>query len=176
LNTPQKTGQRLSIRLIQKNDAKAVYDLFSHSSVCEFYDLLPFKDPNQAVEQIEKWLKNYDQDKQIRYAICEDNYVIGTCGLYSIYRHQNRANLGYDLLPSKWNKGYMTEALQMFLQLCFQDWNFHRIQALVLPENTSSVRLLSKFGFTSEGILKDFEKWPRRGYVDLQIFALIKDE
>ncbi|GAB6091703.1 hypothetical protein JCM12856_32970 [Spirochaeta dissipatitropha] len=79
----------------------AIYNLFSHSSVCEFYDLSPFTDLNQAVEQIEKWLKNYDQDKQLRYAICEDNYVIGTCELYSIYRHQNRANIGYDLLPSK---------------------------------------------------------------------------
>jgi hypothetical protein len=37
---------------------------------------------------------------------------------------KNRANLGYDLLPSKWNRGYMTDALRLFLELCFEEWNF----------------------------------------------------
>lgn len=175
MNAPQISGQRLSIRLIQRNDTKAIFNLFSHTSVCDFYDLSPFTDQNQAAEQIEKWLKDYEQGKQIRYAICEDNCVIGTCGLYSIYRHQNRANIGYALLPLKWNKGYMTEALQLFLQLCFQEWDFHRIQALVLPENSSSMSLLSKIGFNFEGLLKDYEKWPGRGYVDLQLFSMINN-
>jgi ribosomal-protein-alanine N-acetyltransferase len=140
LNTPKKKGNRLSIRPVERDDASAIYNIFS------------------------------------KYAICEADEVIGTCGLYSIYRHQNRANLGYDLLPSKWNRGYMTDALRLFLELCFEEWNFHRIQALVLPENGSSIKLLSKIGFKKEGLLKDYEIWPGRGYVDLQLFSMINNQ
>jgi ribosomal-protein-alanine N-acetyltransferase len=176
LNTPKKKGNRLSIRPVQRDDASAIYNVFSKSEVCEFYDLSPYSDLSQSIEQIEKWLRNYELGRQIRYAICEADEVIGTCGLYSIYRHQNRANLGYDLLPSKWNRGYMTDALGLFLELCFEEWNFHRIQALVLPENGSSIKLLSKIGFKKEGLLKDYEIWPGRGYVDLQLFSMINNQ
>lgn len=176
MNAPMRKGNRISTRPIQRDDASAIYNIFSKSEVCEFYDLSPFTDLSQAVEQIENWLKNYDLGRQIRYAIIEADEVIGTCGLYSIYRHQNRANLGYELLPSKWNQGYMTDALELFLELCFEDWNFHRIQALVIPENNSSIRLLSKIGFNKEGLLKDYEIWPGRGYVDLQLYSIINNK
>ncbi|WP_425277213.1 GNAT family N-acetyltransferase [Salinispira pacifica] len=74
-----RKGNRISIRRIQRDDASAIYNIFSKSEVCDFYDLSPFNDLSQAVDQIEGWLRNYEHGRQVRYAICKDEEVIGTC-------------------------------------------------------------------------------------------------
>ena len=35
----------------------------------------------------------------------------------------------------------------------------NRIEAIVMPENSASIRLLEKLGFTKEGLLAQYEHW-----------------
>ena len=52
----------------------------------------------------------------------------------------------------------MTEALNFLLhEICF-NYPLHRIEAYVMPDNTSSIRLLNKLGFKQEGYLHEFAK------------------
>ena len=66
--------------------------------------------------------------------------------------------VGYKLDKGYTKKGYMTEALNFLLpEVCF-DYPLHRIEAYVMPDNTSSIRLLNKLGFKQEGYLHEFAK------------------
>ena len=66
--------------------------------------------------------------------------------------------VGYKLDSEHTGKGYMTEALKFLLpELCF-DYPLHRIEAYVMPDNVSSIRLLNTLGFRKEGYLHSFAK------------------
>lgn len=134
-------------------------------------DILPYGREEQAREHIQRWVRLAAAGRQFRCAIELEGKVVGTCGLYSIARHQNRATLGCDLHPDYWRRGLMTEALAEFLSQCFGAWNFTRIQALVLPDNRASIALLRGLGFAGEGLLRAYEIWEGRGEVDLLMYA-----
>lgn len=81
--------------------------------------------------------------------ICFSNFLRGAF---------NSCMIGYKLDKDYTKKGYMTEALNFLLhEVCF-DYPLHRIEAYVMPDNTSSIRLLNKLGFKQEGYLHEFAK------------------
>ena len=70
----------------------------------------------------------------------------------------------------------MTEALNAIIKFGFQEIGLNRIQAVVMPENQGSEKLLEKAGFQNEGILREYENWGEKGFVDVSIFSLLKRE
>lgn len=65
-------------------------------------------------------------------------------------------NLSYNLSSDYWGKGIMTEVLNTIIPYGFNELDMNRIQAKVMPENHSSVNLLTKLGFVQEGLLRDY--------------------
>lgn len=43
------------------------------------------------------------------------------------------------------------------LELCFDEFKLHRLEADIDPENEASIGLLKKFGFRQEGLFR--ERW-----------------
>jgi len=85
-----------------------------------------------------------------------------------------RAGIGYELGHVFWRKGIMTEALTAIIGLGFKVMGLNRIEAVVMPENEPSLRLLAKLGFYNEGILKEYENWGRKGFRDLCMLSLLR--
>lgn len=65
-------------------------------------------------------------------------------------------NLSYNLSRDYWGKGIMTEVIKTIIPFAFNELDMNRIQAKVMPDNHSSVGLLSKVGFVQEGLLRDY--------------------
>jgi ribosomal-protein-alanine N-acetyltransferase len=66
--------------------------------------------------------------------------------------------LGYKLDKSELNKGYITEALQKGIEIIFNEYQLHRIEAPIMPRNEASIRVVKKLGFENEGIAKKLLK------------------
>lgn len=64
--------------------------------------------------------------------------------------------VGYKLDEQACHQGYMYEALSCLLPELSQSCHLRRIEAMVLPENTASIRLLERLHFTKEGYLHSF--------------------
>jgi len=78
--------------------------------------------------------------------------TIGECGFHTWNKAHHRAELFYSLNDEKQRgKGYMSEVLPIIIQFGFQHLNLHRIEALVAPKNSASVKLLLKNNFQFEG-------------------------
>jgi ribosomal-protein-alanine N-acetyltransferase len=60
--------------------------------------------------------------------------------------------LGYKSDKDELNKGYMTEALQKGIDIMFNDFGLHRIEANIMPKNKRSLRVVEKLGFYNEGL------------------------
>lgn len=66
--------------------------------------------------------------------------------------------VGYKLDQSHLHKGYMKEALKKGIDLMFNDYGLHRIEANIMPINTPSLSLCRALGFTEEGLGKKYLK------------------
>jgi ribosomal-protein-alanine N-acetyltransferase len=66
--------------------------------------------------------------------------------------------LGYNLDGQEINQGYMTEALRKGIEIIFDEYKLHRIEASILPRNVRSAAVLEKLGFVNEGLSRDYLK------------------
>lgn len=86
----------------------------------------------------------------------QSRLTIGECGFHSWNRPHNRAEVFYNMRSDDHkNKGFMTEAMAQVLKFGFTKLNLHRIQALVAAENEPSLKLLKRYGFKFEGVMRE---------------------
>ncbi len=95
----------------------------------------------------------------------EGDLPIGICGI--IKRDTlNYKDIGFAFMPVYTGKGYALEAATAILQVTNQKLGPQRIEAITLPSNTRSIRLLGKLGFVFNRMVR-FEG----GNEDLMLFA-----
>lgn len=169
--------ERLLLRKPAADDIPKLYSIFSDPEATRFYDVEPFRSVSEAEDLLESLLWRYSMEMQIRWAICwkEDKALLGTCGFHSVEKLHNKAEIGYELHPDAWGKGVMSEALDAIIRYGFICMDLNRIEAVCLPENAASKKLLEKKGFKIEGILR--KRFVHRGiYKDAVISALLQEE
>jgi ribosomal-protein-alanine N-acetyltransferase len=144
--------------------------------VTRYYDDETFTEVSQAANQIKTWENGFVNKRCIRWGIArkDERDIIGSCGYYGFHTWHMRASIGYELARSFWRQGIMTEALEAIINLGFREMGLNRIEAVVMPENGSSIKLLEKLGFRNEGLLKEYENWGSKGYADLCMLSLLR--
>lgn len=174
---PQLETEKLILRKLDLHDAPNMFSYFSKDEVTEFYDLETFTSEKQADELIKRFATRYEAKKQIRWAITlrEVDQLIGTIGFHAIETEHWKAEIGYELHPTYWGKGIMSEVIAAVIRYGFNEMKLNRIEAFYDPKNFSSGRVLEKNGFKYEGTLKQryFEKGK---FVDAAIRAIIKED
>lgn len=167
---------RLFLRNVKIKDTDFIYDLFSNEVVCQYlYDEALYTRKEDAIEFIE-WNQNPEEKGYNRWVLIEKEdgqTKIGTCGYDSWDQVNHIAEIGYDLLPTKWGKGYMTEALTCAIENGFEKMGLNRINAFVALGNIDSVKLLEKLGFVMEGIYREKHLFEGK-YYDHYSFSLLK--
>jgi [ribosomal protein S5]-alanine N-acetyltransferase len=102
--------------------------------------------------------------------------VIGWCGYHTWYIDHGRAEIGYVMTSEAHRKrGLMGEALEAVLAFGFSDLQLHRVEAMTATYNDTSNRLLAKFGFRFEGLLREHYLVGDR-HEDSQLFSLLASE
>lgn len=165
--------------LLQPMKAGHLDFVFQHFSDPEINHYILDDEPIQTMEQAQEIIDFYVPPRKSynRWVITlkAGQTPIGTCGFHKWDQRNHHAEIGYDLGTKYWHKGYMTEALQATLQHGFKKMELNRIEAIVYPENTASLRLLKRFGFQQEGLLRQSFRQGDR-YYDHLLLSLLKDE
>jgi ribosomal-protein-alanine N-acetyltransferase len=99
-----------------------------------------------------------------------DNRMIGAIGLYANHMHR-RAEITYDLSRDYWRKGIMLKTIQAVVNYAFNTMGLLRIEAVTRNENTASMALLKKAGFTHEGTLKNYRFFDGKNW-DIEMFGI----
>ncbi len=101
---------------------------------------------------------------------------IGDCGFHTWNKKHSRAELFYFLKEDSFKqKGFMTEALPYVLKYGFDQMNLNRVEALIAQWNEPSLRLISKYGFTKEGVMrKDY--FENNNFEDSICYSLLRSE
>jgi ribosomal-protein-alanine N-acetyltransferase len=169
--------ERLFLRKLGDQDLEFVFKQFSDPLVSQYlYDEAPLVDKSGAKEII-NFFKEQDGKSYNRWGMVIKNTseMIGTIGFHHWDKERFHAEIGYDLYPDWWGKGFMTEAMMAVLCHGFEVMNLNRIEAFIYPENERSMNLAKKFGFQMEGILRDYFYLNGQFY-DHVVLSLLKRE
>lgn len=112
---------------------------------------------------------------QLAILVAEEGRLIGNCGIRMGGAGARQAELGYELDPAYWGRGYASEAARALLAFGFRDLTLHKVSARVVADNAASVRVLERLGFQREGHLRENEFFKGRWW-DTLLYGLLDRE
>jgi ribosomal-protein-alanine N-acetyltransferase len=177
IHFPVFDTERLTLRLLSMQDLDFVFQHFSDPNVSEFLMDAPPVASMEEAKGIIRAFEHPEEKNRVRWVLerKEDRQVIGTIGFHNWEKNYFHAEIGYDLSAPCWGQGYMSEALPPVLRFGFEQMQLHRIHGFIYPGNLRSIALMEKFGFTLEGILRDFF-YCNGKYYDHALYSLLFSE
>ncbi|QNE19948.1 GNAT family N-acetyltransferase [Kribbella qitaiheensis] len=103
----------------------------------------------------------------------DDDQVIGFIRLAGT--GGKAAKLGYMIAADHWGNGYATDATRTMLRFAFGPLALHRVTAAIGPENSASIAVVKRLGFTYEGHLRD-HVFTNGGWRDSVLYSLLSTE
>ncbi|KZE36408.1 acetyltransferase [Bhargavaea cecembensis] len=173
---PTLDTERLRLREITQADAGGLFACFSDDRVTRFYGQETVHTIEQAEAFVDFFANSYKDKRGIRWGIevKEHPGIIGTIGFNAWSPKHKRAEIGYEILPEHWRKGYTFEAVTKVIQYGFDELGLTRIGAVVFLDNEASNQLLSKAGFQREGILREYMYQNGKAY-DTYVYSILKN-
>lgn len=174
---PTLYTDRLILRRITIEDAQDFFEIRSNKELMSALDKEPFKNIEELLSFFEQIEAGINLNKSIAWAVClkDDNRMIGHVGYHKIDFVNHRAEIGYALLPKFQNKGLCSEALKAILDVAFNQFNFHSLEADVNPANNPSIKLITKMGFVKEAHFRE-NYFFKNVFLDSAIYSLLKKD
>ncbi|MFP7169564.1 GNAT family N-acetyltransferase [Terribacillus halophilus] len=168
--------KRIILDEVKMNDAPYVFAALSDPNVTQYYGMEPLQSIEEAERVISSFRCGLQEGRVIRWGMfCkEEGRFLGTIGLHQVNRSNRRAEIGYELHPDHWKKGFASEAMEAVLGYCFHELDLLRIGAMVYPENEASAALLEKHGFMKEGLLHSYYYHGGEAH-DANVYALLRE-
>ncbi|WP_099157508.1 GNAT family N-acetyltransferase [Virgibacillus ndiopensis] len=155
---PLLETERLKLIEVGHQHLQSYFNIMSRDDVTKYYGMESLKNQEEAVNLIEHLRNNYESKRGIRWGIIlkDTQNFVGTIGLNNLNIEGKKAEIGFELHPSYWNKGIISEAVKEVLRYSFEDLNLYRMGAVTFPDNVASNKLLKKVGFSLEGKLRRY--------------------
>ncbi|QDP39901.1 GNAT family N-acetyltransferase [Radiobacillus deserti] len=177
MSFPLKDTNRLKLVQITHNHVDDYFAIMSQPIVTKYYGMDTLNEREQAVKIVESFQTNYDNKHGIRWGLIEKetSQFIGTIGLNNLSIRSKRAEIGYELHPDFWRKGFATEAIHSILNYAFYELGLYRIGAVTFPDNLASNQLLEKLGFRQEGLLRGYIFQDEQSH-DANVYSILASE
>ena len=175
MTSPFLETARLTLRPFAREDADAVFQIFSDPETVRFQPYPPF-----TREDAEKETDRRNGDPAFS-AVClrESGQVIGS--VFFAPCSFDGAEIAYVFDRRFWGLGYATEAVEARISEAFLHSDVRRVVAMCDPENVRSWRLMERIGRRREGRLRK-NLYLRLGpdgspaWQDTYLYAILKEE
>jgi len=177
LSFPVLETERLQLIELNPTHAIHLYKQFSREDVTRFYGMDPLETLEQAEKMVANMIAGFEAKRSMRWGIQvkESGEFAGTIGLNGLQLWSKKCEVGYDLHPDYWGKGYIKEALGAVLPYCFDELNLSRVGATTFPANEASWQLLLKVGFEKEGLLRNYLYQGSQNH-DAYMFSMTRED
>lgn len=171
---PVLSTSRLILRALRTSDLDDLYEYASDPEIDQYVPWEHYKNIDEARENLNEFLEEYKKDGFGAWGIEHrtDKKLIGITNISIPHRINRRVEVGYTISRTYWGKGYATEAIQAVIHFGFETMKLVRIEAVVLPENLASARVLEKSGMQFEGILHSYQIRKNKP-CDLRMYAIV---
>lgn len=141
---------RLALRPLQLSDDHKIFALRSNEDVNRYLG----RKPRAFIDEARNFIQAIVENQSFYWAITLNgaNELIGIICLYNLSDDNQRAEIGYELLPDFQGKGIMQEAIAAVIDLAFQHLQLNLLEAYTHHENQASSRLLEKLDFKRQDV------------------------
>jgi ribosomal-protein-alanine N-acetyltransferase len=160
---------------IQREDQAFVFRGLSDPEVIRYYGV-SYDSLEATADQMDFYDRLITEKSGAAFKLVDrkSGESMGVLAAYLFQPAHQRIEIGFWLIPEFQGKGIMRSALPVFIQILTNQFELHRIEAMVETDNTASCSLLEKTGFQKEGILRDYEiKNGKR--ISLVVYSLLLD-
>ena len=140
--------KRLILRKFKREDAKPMFRNWANDPEVAKYTLwAAHESVETTIKLVDMWLNEEKQEKTVRFVITlkEDDEPIGAIDI--VHFIDGIPEIGYCLSRKHWNKGYMTEACEAFINYLFE-LGYPKILIRADERNIGSNRVIEKCGFS----------------------------
>lgn len=169
---------RLILKKMKSEVLNFVYNLASNQQV---YYYEADKEPNKddvfknfqgKIDRMEKTPNEY----QIYIVYLYPKEIpIGVVFIQLNWEETREWEIGYELHPDFWGKGYATEAVKLLLNHCFDTLNAHKIVGFCNANNKKSSKLMERIGMTRDGLLREGRLWHNE-WCDEYVYSILEKE
>jgi ribosomal-protein-alanine N-acetyltransferase len=145
--------ERLRIRpVVPEEDAEPLYELYGDEDAMRFV-LRPASQNVQEVRDRLEGIVDWTRSGWGLWALEErgGGRFVGLAGLFLLAGEGPEIELAYHIVPSRWGRGYATEAGAALLQAAWRETDLDYIVAIAIEENRGSTRVMEKLGMAHEG-------------------------
>ncbi|SCK19741.1 GNAT family N-acetyltransferase [Vogesella sp. LIG4] len=172
------TTSRITLCEAEETHAAQLFGLIN-SSRDALGQWLPWVDSAQSEEQVREFLQLRTCERSVGASrtclIMVDDQPAGVCDLHSISSQDCRASLGYWLGDAYVGHGILPQALQLLMDIAFQQMGLHRLEIISAAANLRSCAVAERMGFQLEGVLRGYLHIRDR-YWDARIYSLLDSE
>ncbi|WP_404450586.1 GNAT family N-acetyltransferase [Virgibacillus necropolis] len=174
---PRLVTENYMLRGITLDDAAELFSFVSDKETMKFITPHPVQTGAEMLEIVHMQLERYDDRKEIPWVIVnnKNGEIVGQFHLHKLNLWHKKAELGVIIRKEYQNNGVMTEILRPILAFGFETLGLNRIVGDTFAGNTGSEKILKKYGFTKEGVMRQTD-FDGEMFHDTVVFSMLRSE
>jgi diamine N-acetyltransferase len=167
--------EKIKLRALEPEDLELLYEWENNDSYWVISNTVSPFSKYTLKRYMENSHKSIYETGQLRLMIdiSEEKKTIGTIDIFDFDPFHGRAGIGILIADEEQRKkGYASMSLKCLIDYCFKTLQLHQLYCNILANNSESIDLFKKMGFTESGIRKEWVK-TTDGYLDEYTFQLI---
>ncbi|WP_010097872.1 GNAT family N-acetyltransferase [Ornithinibacillus scapharcae] len=165
------------LRGVSADDAPRLFDFLSDKTTMRFITPKPVETEGEVVALINQYQSRFLEGKEIPWVIVgkETGDIIGQFRLHKMNNWHKKAEMGAVIHESYQHKGVMTEIMPVILSFVFESLQLNRLVGDIFSGNVGSRKLLEKYGFRREGVLRQTD-FDGEVYHDTVVYSMLRNE
>ncbi len=169
----------LELRAYTPSDASELLHA-ARESTTEVHPWLPWCHPGYTLAEAEAFITraraNWQEGAEYHFAVLDPTgRLLGGCGLNHLNAVHRFANLGYWLRTSATGRGIAPRAAALVAGFAFAELALARIEIVIDPDNTRSLRDAQRLGDRREGVLRE-RLWSHGRSRPAEMWSLVPDD
>lgn len=151
---PEIRTERLILRAPRMDDAEPLMAVFGDPRAMRYISHGTTRSIDEVRASLEKKVRCLADHGVTLFTLIERDSgdIIGDCGIIPIDWTEPEFELAYRLRPSAWGRGYATEAGIAAMDHAWRETGLDTVYAVTDLDNFASQRVLTKIGFTDDGV------------------------
>jgi ribosomal-protein-alanine N-acetyltransferase len=167
----------IRLRLRTDTDNPAIVAACRDPEIARFTRVPDSYDESTAAEWATESQRQREAGEGMHLVIAdvEGDELLGSIGLRIGPPGEGRCDLGYWLAPQGRGRGVMTRAVLLLSKWAFENLPVERIEITIEPENSASLAVAERAGYTFEGVLRSHTEIKGRRR-DMAMYSLLRAE
>ncbi|WP_096435016.1 GNAT family N-acetyltransferase [Alteribacter populi] len=177
MNVPLIETENYQLTQIKREDADELFSIMRDKETMKFITPHPVETKEQMRGKVAHYLTLLEEKKELPWTIFDlvNNCMVGVFRLHKLDNWHKKAEMNAVIRSEYQQQGVMTEVLPEILSYVFKTLKLNRLVGDIFAGNKGSEKLLLKYGFHRDGILRQTD-FDGEKFHDTVVYSLLRAE